>query len=122
MKEKIKKMNYLKSRITARFVVFLTVVMIIFWSIPCNIAFGETQEGSELQDLPGSEQSETTDMTTEVTAETTEESTDETTEETATESAAEKATEETAETATDATDAEATLLPDTTPPVITIIG
>jgi len=138
-------MNYLKRKIIARFVVFLTVVMVVFWSVPCNFAFGEVQEGSALTDTPESEQSETTDITTEVTVETTEESTDETIEETATETtdessdseesqegeesqenekAAEEepATEETEETVSDSTGIEATLLPDTTLPVITIIG
>src|SRR3989304_1138673 len=96
-------MNYLKSKITARFVVFLTVVMVVFWSVPCNAAFGETQEGLELQDSPGSEQSEAIDETEETTTKTT------------TETVTDKM-------AIDAIDTEAVPLPDTTPPVITIIG
>ena len=158
-------MNYLKRKITARFVVFLTVVMVVFWSVPCNAAFGEVQEGSELTETQENEQSEATDITTEVTVETTEESTDETTGESTTETTGETteetainitaetttettdessdseesqegeegqeneeaaeeepATEETEETVGDSTGIEATLLPDTTPPVITIIG
>ncbi len=121
-------MNYLKRKITARFVVFLTVIMIVFWSVPCNFAFGETQEGSELPETPGSEQSETNEETAEAAVETTDEvATEEATEETASEETEEVTIETTTEvvteeTATDTTDAEATLLPDTTPPVITLIG
>jgi hypothetical protein len=92
----------------AKFVVFITIIMIVFWSLPCNFAFGEVQEGSELPDTPESEQSESTDTTTEVTAETTEEATDETTEETTTESVAETIegteTESAAETTEETTD------------------
>ncbi len=121
-------MNYLKRKITARFVVFLTVIMIVFWSVPCNFAFGEVQKGSELQDTPESEQSETIEETAEAAVETTDEvATEEATEETATEETEEVTIETTIEvvtkeTATDITDTEAILLPDATPPLITIIG
>ncbi len=129
-------MNYLRSKIAAKFIVFLAVVLVVFWSIPCSTVFGETQEGLELQGSPGSEQSEAVEETEETVTEATEETTTETTTgetgETATETTEEVVTEETATeettkvitgtTAVDIVDAEAIPLPDTTPPVITVIG
>ena len=97
-------MNYLRKNITARFLVFFSVIMLVFWLIPVNIASGEVQGGSESPTPPGTEQSATSDTTIETTTETTDEITAGTTAETAT------------DTTTTETIAETTQAPGTTPP------
>src|SRR4030066_2141479 len=92
------KKSYLKRKIFSKLAVFLTVIMIVFWSIPCNLAFGEVQESPELPVTGDSGQPEATDITTEVTVETTEESDDETVEESADETVEESADENNEET------------------------
>ena len=55
-------MNFLKNKVTARFVIFFIITMMVFWLIPGNIIFGLGEEGSGT--TPGSEQPVTTDTTT----------------------------------------------------------
>src|SRR4030065_772853 len=64
------KKSYLKRKIFSKLAVFLTVIMIVFWSIPCNLAFGEVQESPELPETEDSGQPETADTITEITSET----------------------------------------------------
>ena len=104
-------MNYLRNNITGRFLIFFSVVVLVFWLIPINIAFGEVQGGSESPTPSGTEQSVTSDTTIETATETTNQTTAETTAETAT-----------SDTTTTEIVTEATRSFDATPPVITLKG
>ena len=108
-------MNFLKNKVTARFVIFFIITMMVFWLIPGNIIFGEGESGTP----PGSEQPVTTDttITTDTAPETT--TTTETTQppDTTTTDTAPETTQPPDTTTTGTTE-----LVDITPPVITLNG